>query len=183
MLMTITEYARHRGCQLRAVQYAVEQQRISRRQDGMIDSEQADSDWERNTNHAKARPGRKPKTLQMQAPTMRARHRAAEAAEQIETPEKQSGSLSYANARAAREIYEAKLKKIEWEEKLGTLVNRRAVEVAAFNRFRVLRDAVLNVPTRMAAQLAAETDAATVHEMLETELRITLEEFSGGKVG
>ncbi len=163
---------------MRAVQYAVEQGRITRQPDGMIDSEGADREWDRNTNHAKARYGPKKKPA-----AGNARHRASEAAEATEAPERQLGALNYANARAAREIYEAKLKKLEWEEKLGSMVSRKAVEVAAFNRFRVLRDAILNVPTRIAAQVAAETDAATVHELLETELRLVCEEFSGGKLG
>jgi hypothetical protein len=179
MLMTITEYARHRGCRLRAVQYAIESGRITRQDDGMVDSDRADREWDRNTNHAKARYG----TRKAANSKGNAHHRAAEAAEAAETPEKQAGALNYANARAAREVYEAKLKKLEWEEKLGTLLNRKAVEVAAFNRFRVLRDAILNVPTRLAAQIAAETDPATVHDLLETELRMVLEEFSGSKLG
>ena len=56
MLMGQREYARHRGCALRAVQKAIEANRISLVEvDGAkkIDSEQADRDWLARTDPAK----------------------------------------------------------------------------------------------------------------------------------
>jgi len=185
--MTLSEYARHRGCDLKAVQFAVERQRIFREPDGRLDSEKADRDWEKNTNHANARYGPKHRRSASGAAMGGgggwAGHKADSAAAALAEPEKMAGSMSFANARTIKEIYDAKLKKLEHDEKQGKLISRRDVEVAAFNRFRVLRDAILNVPTRIAAQLAAETDTNLVHEIIETELRTVLEEFSGGKLG
>jgi hypothetical protein len=43
--MTLTEYARHRGCDKKAVQFAIERGRIKRNEDGSIDSARADLDW------------------------------------------------------------------------------------------------------------------------------------------
>lgn len=62
-------------------------------------------------------------------------------------------------------------------------MQRRAVELEAYNRGRVFRDAMLNIPPRVAGLLAAETDAATVHDLLETEIRSVLEQLSAGKLG
>jgi len=53
------------------------------------------------------------------------------------------------------------------------------VKVAAFNRARVVRDALLNIPERLAAVLAAETDEQRVHGMLTAEIRAACEELSG----
>jgi hypothetical protein len=183
MKMTLTQYADHRGVQMQAVQYAVKRGRIKRAADGTIDSEQADRDWEKNTLHTMARYGPKGKNEDPAKPAFRATHKAAEAAAALQEPERQTGAMNFNNARTIKEVYEAKLKKLEHDERLGTLINKRDVEVAAFNRFRVLRDALMNVPVRMAAQLAAEPDPAACHELLEAELRIVLEEFSGGKLG
>ena len=44
------------------------------------------------------------------------------------------------------------------------------------------RDAMLNIPDRLAAMLAAETDAAKCYEILATEIRKALNEFSDSPV-
>jgi len=54
---------------------------------------------------------------------------------------------SYAQSRAIREAYLARLAKIEYEERLGKLISRDEVQVAAFNKFRMFRDGMLNIPT------------------------------------
>src|SRR5215510_2892634 len=57
MLMGVTDYARHRGVGLQAIQYAVSKGRIKRRPDGLIEVEQADIDWAKTTRPF-AGPGR-----------------------------------------------------------------------------------------------------------------------------
>ena len=52
--MSQRAYARHRGVALSAVQKAIETGRISKQPDGQIDSEQADVEWEQNTQAARA---------------------------------------------------------------------------------------------------------------------------------
>ena len=79
-----------------------------------------------------------------------------------------------------RENYLARLAKIEFEERSGKLVSRDEVQVAAFNKFRTFRDGMLNIPDRVAAVLAAESDPARVHEILATEIRKALLEFADG---
>jgi hypothetical protein len=54
------------------------------------------------------------------------------------------------------------------------------MRVAAFNRYRTFRDGMLNIPDRLAAVLAAETDARRTHELLSAEIRKALTEFSDG---
>jgi hypothetical protein len=88
-----------------------------------------------------------------------------------------SGAPNYAVARAARELCEAELRKLDLEERKGNLLSRRAVEIETFKLFRVLRDTILNIPSRISAQLAVESDPRNVEEVLETELRRALESF------
>ena len=45
-------------------------------------------------------------------------------------------------------------------------MSRDEVSVASFNTFRTFRDGMLNIPDRLAAVLAAETDPVRVHDRL-----------------
>lgn len=60
-------------------------------------------------------------------------------------------------------------------QKRGRLIDARTARREAFECARAVRDSVLNVPDRLAAELAAERDAAKVHARLDAELRKALE--------
>src|SRR5215831_2037143 len=149
-LLNVTQYARHRGCRKAAVEFALERGRIFKNADGLIDSEQADKDWEANTDHRQARPGPKPPRTSHRTPPPATDNR------ELQAEVAQSGTLSFANARAVGEIYRARLLRLDYETKQGTLMPRRQVDIATFNVYRVVRDGMLNIPDRIAAQLAAE---------------------------
>jgi len=72
-------------------------------------------------------------------------------------------------------IQRARQLEIANEARLGRLVSADRVKREQFEAIRMIRDAVLNVPTRIAAQLAAQSDAGAVFKLLEDELRLTLE--------
>lgn len=150
-------YARHRGVALSAVQKAIETGRITTQPDGRIDSEQADVEWEQNTTR--------------RAPPVAKRG-------QEEDDVSMFGASQYTKARAVREHYQARLAKIEYEERTGKLVPKDEVQIAAFNKFRQFRDHMLNIPDRVAAVVAAETEAAKCYEVLATEVRRALNEFA-----
>jgi hypothetical protein len=172
--MSLCEYARHRGCDKKAVQFAVERKRITRNEDGTIDSDRADQEWEENTLHSQARYGPKP-------PRSRPSHREAPGGGHAHSlAEEPRLGGNFQNARAVREIYEARLKKLSFEQKQGTLLPRAEVEAATRNTFQIFREAMLNIPSRVAGQLAAESDALKIHEMLEMEIRLALQDFAGG---
>src|ERR1035438_4935976 len=48
-IMSLRQYARHRGVGLSAVQKAISSKRVSTLKDGRVDSETADAEWKRNT--------------------------------------------------------------------------------------------------------------------------------------
>jgi hypothetical protein len=81
--------------------------------------------------------------------------------------------------RIKSEVERAKLLEIKAKVEAGKYVDADDVKVAAFNKARVVRDALLNIPERLAAVLAAETDKQRVHGMLITEIRAACEELSG----
>ncbi|MBI4910969.1 MAG: hypothetical protein HY820_45585 [Acidobacteria bacterium] len=163
-LISQRAYAKHRGVSLAAVQKAIKAGRIRTTADGKIDAAQADADWERNTG-PRRHPGK--------AASSPALPKSAPPA-----AEPMPGGLDYARARAVRENYMARLAKIDFEERSGKLVSRDEVQVAAFNKFRTFRDGMLNIPDRVSAMLAAESDASRVHGSLTTEIRKALLEFA-----
>src|ERR1039458_5162650 len=88
------------------------------------------------------------------------------------------GASQYTKARAVREHYQARLAKIDYEERIAKLVSGEEVQVAAFNKFRQFRDAMIILPDRLAAMLAAETVETTVHALLTNEIRKALNDFA-----
>jgi hypothetical protein len=157
-LVSVRKYAEHRGVSHTAVQKAIKQGRIKTTADGKIDVEQADRDWDRNTSPVNA-PKRAPKS------------------------DGATGGPTYAQSRAVRELYLARLAKIEFEERAGKLISRDEVTVAAFTKARTVRDNLLNIPDRVAAMLAAETDPVRTHQILTDEIRKALIELSGDHSG
>jgi len=154
-----------------AVQKAIQSGRITTTPDGKINSDVADVDWKANT-----RQQHQPRAAGAKAPDSTSVVAVREAEK---TDSAGAGGLEYFRARAVREGYLARLAKIEFEEKTAKLVGRDEVKVAAFTSARLVRDNLLNIPDRLAATLAAETDAEKVHQMLTVEIRKALDELAG----
>ncbi|QQR68399.1 MAG: hypothetical protein IPI58_05955 [Alphaproteobacteria bacterium] len=157
MGINVSAYARHRGVSHVAVLKAIKAGRIAKDADGTIDPVKADAAWGRNTSPAQRRKPAKENTGKIERP--------ADAHAPI------VGGPSYAQSRAIKEAYNARLAKLEYEEKSGALVRTDAVKVAWFNTLRVLRDRALNLPDRLAPLLAAETDPRRVRDLLDAQLR------------
>jgi hypothetical protein len=77
-------------------------------------------------------------------------------------------------SRAKREFHMAALAELDHSERSGTLVNAEEVRRSAFKLARQARDGMLNIADRVAADLAAETDAFKVHARLTKEIREAL---------
>ena len=86
---------------------------------------------------------------------------------------------TYQEARAIREALNARLTKLEYEEKLGELVHASRVKKEAYETGRTLRDRMLAVPGRVAAVIAAETDPRKIERILTDEFRRALQESEG----
>ena len=82
---------------------------------------------------------------------------------------------SFAEAQARERHFKAKLAELEYEERAGKLVEVEKVEAEAFRIGQQVRDAILNVPSRLSGIVAAESDQRKVHDLLERELRQALE--------
>jgi hypothetical protein len=82
---------------------------------------------------------------------------------------------AFAEIQRRREHFRAEIARLDFEERIQKLTETDKVETEAFRVGRLVRDAVLNVPSRLAGILAAESDQRKVHDLLEAELRRALE--------
>ncbi len=85
-----------------------------------------------------------------------------------------AATASFAEAQAEKECYKAKLAKLEYEEKIGRLVDRESVERDAFRVARVVRDPMLSLPDRLAGLVTAESDQVKNHALLTKEILAAL---------
>lgn len=83
-----------------------------------------------------------------------------------------------AKTKHKKEEYQTELARLEVEEKEGKLVNIEQVRKAAFKIIRSAREQLLNVPDRLAAELAAEADEFKVHRKMTEEINKALEGLS-----
>jgi hypothetical protein len=86
----------------------------------------------------------------------------------------------YMAARARRERAEAALAEMRLAEISGRLVDAQAVRASYGARVAAVRDGFLQMPARLAAELAREADAAKVRAMLDEEIRRVLTFFAEG---
>lgn len=86
-------------------------------------------------------------------------------------------TAAYRTARADRERTNADRARIELDQLRGRLIDVDEARRLAFTAFRSLRDAVLNVPARVAAQAAAESDVLRVEHLIEGEIAAALARF------
>lgn len=170
MGLSIRAYAAHRGCSKSAVMKAIQKGRITRDENSKINPETADLEWEQNSD-----PGQVQAQNATQQPAPQKKPQV-----KIEKTNEQSSSdgPTYIQSRAIRELYVARLRKMEYEEKAGRLVPLEKVTVRWFNLARQLRDQLLGLPNRVDAILAAEDDRFKINQLLSEELSRVLEEFS-----
>ncbi len=171
--LSIRAYADHRkrkklhGCSPWSVKKALRDGRISKNEHGKIDPKTADRQWKQNTNPAQQRD-----TAVQSAKTKQRRKNEAKG------NAAQPGVPSYSQSRAMKEVYQARIARLQYEEMTSTLVKADAVKVEAFRRARMVRDQILTIPDRVSSMLAAEDDADQIRNILDDELRNALEALS-----
>jgi hypothetical protein len=163
-ILSATAYAKHRGVTQAAVLKAIHEHRIKesvkRHGNGyQITVDLADQEWAANTDSGSGFPAHAKNQI-------------------IVTPEPDSDQpISYAEARAQHERFKARLAQLELEEREQKLVEAEAAKREAFRVARLVRDSMLNIPDRVAAELAAETNQFKVHQRLTHEIRRALEDL------
>ncbi len=77
----------------------------------------------------------------------------------------------FRQAQAQERAYHAKLAELEWKKAIGELVPAADVTSELARVFATFREAMQQIPGRVAAVLAAESDQARIHEVLDDEIR------------
>lgn len=174
-LVSQREYARRRGVSHVAVQRAVNSGRIST-VGGKIDPDQADREWGENTDQSKPRNRITGRPKQLRVPGEPPEPMDLGGAEGVHGGN--GTSTGYATARAARELYQAQLAKLELDRKRGDLVRADEVRLGAFSMARKARDQLIALPERLASILAAAQTPQEVQRILEEEIERICEEIS-----
>lgn len=94
------------------------------------------------------------------------------------TEPQQSGVYDFQKARAQREFFLAQLAESEARKSAGELVERQAVEHAAYATGRLLRDLLLGLPKQISPALAAVSDPWELERELTSHLRRVLGDAS-----
>lgn len=152
----------------KAVRVAAEAGRLTTRPDGLFDLDQALREWNETTHHEKGHNNRAKLPADIPTPDIPLRT--------------ETKSTDYAKARAGTQIYEALLKKLRYEERAKNLTPTADVETARFTEFRILREACFNIPARIAAIIAGETQVERCQQLLESELNSVFNAFADGRL-
>lgn len=180
--MSPNQYARHRGCTLRAVQKAMGDAGLDGKRDGRIsaalvdvpgerfqkiDQAKADLLWEKNTDVAKR--------SVLFTPDLPEAVDEASVPDTPAAPSEISGEKhEYQKARTARELINLRNEQLDLEERLGTLLSiDDAVELGS-TTLRSLRDALRNIGARISPQLAAMTEPHEVEQLINMEIDAAL---------
>lgn len=170
MGISIRAYARHRGVSDAAVRKAIAAGRITPEADGTIDAERVDREWARNSD----------------APRNGTVTRAAKVAVSESggitgdgPAALPAGGTSLLQARTVNEVVKAQTNKVRLARLKGELVDRPQAIAHVFKLARSERDAWLNWPARISAQMAAKlgVDPHTMHIALEAAVREHLQEL------
>lgn len=144
-LLTVAEYAAHRGVSRQAVDKALAAGRISVVGGGLIDCTCADAEWEANTGPPRGAGSRKG-----------------------------GGGKEYARARAEREGYNAARARLELARLEGEMVDAAGVQARAYEAWRRARDVFEALPARLGDRLALMADAGECRALLEGEIAAAL---------
>lgn len=191
-------YARHRaerglvGTTHRAVQKAIEDGRIAaalvRDAAGKvagIDPDKADRLWSDQTTGSANASTEQLSQAAAKAHAARGNNLSDKGRAALSAPPAGSGAddppltggnaASYAQARAIKEAYEARLKKLDYDERSGKLIPADKVKADCFKAAVVVKEALLNMPPRIAAELASLSDPFEVERILRQEIHAVLD--------
>lgn len=150
-------YARLKGVSESSVRKAIKTGRLTPLADGTLDPNVADRQWTQNTN------------VRMDT----------------SEPAKATTSGSLLQARTANEVLKAQTGKIRLAKFKGELIDRNQAIAQVFKLARNERDAWINWPSRVSAEMAATLglDAHTMHIALESAVRDHLSELGSLQPG
>lgn len=165
---TQAELARQLGVSRQAINDLVKRRVLDVGQDGRIDVEMA-----RVALANRVRPSSKTAAA-LTSPTAPAIAVPAPPA----APSAPDTVTSYHVAKTLREAAEAKIAQLKLSEMQGQLVRAETVRAETARLAAALRESILQLPARLTPVLAAESDPAKLHDLLERELHQVLAQLT-----
>lgn len=95
-------------------------------------------------------------------------------------PVEELAITNYHVAKTLNESAQAKMNHLKLREMQGELIRVDAVRTAVAGAMSMARESLMQIPTRLAAILAGESDASAIHRMLEAEIITALQELGRG---
>lgn len=187
--LTQAEIARALGVSRQAIHKLVQAGKLALGEDGRCDLDTA-----RTAIAASVHPGSKTaQALQTQAPPPPPATVPVPGAQHVVIPAAASQFLASADehgmptnyhvARTLREAEEARMARLKREEMEGQLIRVSAVETAWASSLAAAREHLLQVASRLAPLLAAETDPLKIDQMLHEEHTQALQLLAGANAG
>ena len=166
-----------------AVRKALAAGRISRDADGDFDIPRVKRQWAGNTDAAQQRPTAKasPSLRPLPAPALESvRETLRETGDPHGAEPIAAGGPSFLQARTANEVLKAQERKLRLQRLKGELIDRARATAQVFTLARQERDAWVQWPARVAADLAASLglETHTVQVELETAVKAHLAELA-----
>ena len=185
MGLSIRAYARHRGVSHVAVKKAIDTGRITQLPDGTIDPVVADAQWAANTTPTRRSATDAPSDKQAGQGSAPAREIPQASSKVVRdtpeppTPALSSGGTSLLQARTVNEVVKAQTNKVRLAQLKGELVDRAQAVAHVFKLARTERDAWLNWPARISAQMAAGlgVEPHVLHVALDAAVREQLQDL------
>lgn len=195
----VREFARRRGVSHQAVQRAISTGRIDARREKrgkklvyFIDPDAADKQWNERTDftyrrsqtRAEKAAGRQGSSDGQRVPdpvedlrrqrgfkNHPAGARAQAPGEQVQPTGPGVPNTLYGQAKTARETYAAKMAEVQYRRAIGELLDAGLVGAFLYGLAATVRDNIMNVPVRVSAVLAAESNARVIQDILDAELK------------
>ncbi|MFV2946436.1 terminase small subunit [Pseudomonas japonica] len=165
-----SEFAARRGWSKSYVSKLASQDRLVLTADGKVDVEATEALLAQSADPSKAAVAARHEEGRVERDVRTHLHPGVDAPTPQSAPQPSKGP-DFQKARAHREHYLAQLAEAEFHKVQGNLVERKAVEDAAFTAGRVLRDLVFGLAPQLAAELSGISDPWTIEKHLTRAFR------------
>jgi len=175
-LLSKSEFAARKGWSKPYVSKLAKQERLVLAADGRVDVAATEALWMETADPSKA--GVSDRHQRDRVEKGVTAHVAPDAAVSDPAPPPAPANYDFQKSRAQREFFLAQLAESEARKSSGELVERKAVENAAYASGRLLRDLLLGLPKQVSPGLAAINDPWDLERELTGHLRRVLDDAS-----
>lgn len=192
-LLSMNAYGKHQGVSHTAVRKAVDSGRLSKSvvRDGdkiLINKALADVEWLKNTDKAKqgarksesagAVAGSKADVLAAKVVDAGTTASVKAQASELLNSMVNEGVLDINEARALKETFLARMAQLEYNRKLGLLVENAIVRKTAFAIANTVKGRLSALPSRIAPQVLGQTETAVIAGLIQAEVNQCLTELA-----